>query len=193
MNYRNHQILRAEINRIAALKIEDKHTKALRDRILIGYTYFLDSLSYLTCYKVSESEHAFILIERRMKISPLHPILCNLFKEWDDNIEPIDFPMAKELIKNLSPHPILEQLPDFDDPIIRWEAIQTEGLTDEHMKILSLFHLPLHLEAVMIEPPFELSDEHKDTKRLEESKAALEEFFNNHPFFEHLKIRLNKN
>jgi hypothetical protein len=193
MNHTNPQKLRADINKIAALKTDNTHIKALRDKILIGYTYFLEPIAYLECAKTSVAGYDFLVVSNGVKrrIAPMHPLVSELFYKWNDIIQSINSPDPNDLINSLFPD-VTRELPNFNDPSIGHPVIQAEGLTSDHMNILLYLVQPPHLQAVFTEHYFAGYTANHDSPECIRSKAALEEFFNNHPFFEHLKIRLNK-
>lgn len=194
MNHTDPKKLRADINRIAALKTDNVHLKALRDKILIGYTYFLEPAAYLECMKTNVAGYDFLIVDndKKRKIVPMHPLVSELFYKWNDIIQSINSPMPSDLINELFPD-AQQELPNFNASEIGVPVIEAEGLTHEHMdEILLCLLPPPHLKAVLTEHYFAGYTANHNSPQCLRSKAAVEEFFNNHPFFEHLRIRLNK-
>jgi hypothetical protein len=192
MKYNPHQ-LRADINRIAALKIEDINLKAFRDRLLIGYTYFLDPGSYLICYKEDISGTSFLTSDRTdttVNRRAMHPLVTRIFNEYNNELPVISDPARiKEYLKIL--------LPSIQSQPVNFNAQQTglavqaaENLDTRHMDMLICALMLPHLEAVLLEHLHEGITCHHNAPYYLQSKAALEEFFDHHPFFHHLRIRL---
>jgi hypothetical protein len=88
-------------------------------------------------------------------------------------------------------------LPSIQSQPVNFNAQQTglavqaaENLDTRHMDMLICALMLPHLEAVLLEHLHEGITCHHNAPYYLQSKAALEEFFDHHPFFHHLRIRL---
>lgn len=157
---------RSEMNRIAALDLENGPLKILRDRILLGYTYFLEPRSYL--HRPMDRSDDRLLITMRPSdkeyscLFPMHPCVASLLEEYGGSIPVIDLKSADELLAELFPNRNVKYI-NYNAPMLGRAVMIVEGLGDQEMDLI--------LGVNRLNP------------------VNLEEFYQ-HKFFRHLRIRM---
>lgn len=157
---------RSEMNRIATLDLENGPLKILRDRILLGYTYFLEPRSYL--HRPMDQVEGRLLItlkphdQDHNRLFPMHPCVISLLEEYGGSIPVIKHALADELLAELFPNRNVKYI-NYNAPMLGRAVMIVEGLGDQEMDLI--------LGVNRLNP------------------VNLEEFYQ-HKFFRHLRIRM---
>jgi hypothetical protein len=167
MNHTIPHVLKAEINRIAAIKIENRNLQLLRDRILIGYAYFLTPKQYIYLYKSKPTDQHFQLNMSKGTFHaifhlPVHPLISQILEEYGGSLPAISsfdvFPLYKQLfpkVKQTASRYFSVHMKNFDPPKKAMAAQTVEGLSWSQWAILRGYeNAPPHVLEQLFNQPF---------------------------------------